>query len=70
MVGALVGVPAVAAVGFGIGGLAEGSLELGLVGTPLAALVAGGGYQSSAHLLERRREKTREALDILLDRLA
>lgn len=69
VVGALVGLPAVAAVGLGIGGL-ETSLELGLVGTPLAAIAAGGGYRGAAHLLERRREKTRDALDILLDRLA
>jgi hypothetical protein len=66
----LVGVPAVAAVGLGIGGLAEGSLELGLIGTPLAGLVAGGGYRGSVHLLETRREATREKLDTLLDRLA
>ncbi len=69
LVGVLVGVPALAAIGFGIGGLAEGSLELGLIGTPLAALTAGGGYQGAAHLLEQQREKTREALDIFLDRL-
>lgn len=70
LVGGLVGVPAVAALGMGIGGLAEGSLELGLIGTPLAALAAGGGYLGAEHLLEQRREKTRELLDILLDRLA
>jgi hypothetical protein len=70
VVGALVGVPAVAAIGFGLGGIVDTSLELGLVGTPLAALAAGGGYQGAAHLLERRRERAREALDILLDRLA
>ena len=69
LVGFLVGVPVVAALGFGIGGLAESSLELGLIGTPLAALTAGGGYQGAAHLLEQQREKTREALDIFLDRL-
>ncbi len=66
----LVGVPAVAALGLGIGGLAESSLELGLIGTPLAALTAGGGYQGAAHLLGQQREKTRETLDIFLDRLA
>ena len=60
----------VAAIGFGIGGLAESSLELGLIGTPLAVLTAGGGYQGAAHYLEQQREKTREALDIFLDRLA
>ncbi len=70
LVAMLVGVPAVAAVGFGIGGLAESSLELGLIGTPLAALTAGGGYRGASHFLERQREKTREALDIVLDRLA
>jgi hypothetical protein len=69
LVGFLVGVPVLAAVGFGIGGLAESSLELGLIGTPLAALAAGGGYQGAAHLLEQQRGKTREALDIFLDRL-
>jgi hypothetical protein len=66
----LVAAPAVVAVGLGIGGLAEGSLELGLIGTPLAALVAGGGYRGSIHLLETRREQTREKLDTLLDRLS
>ena len=65
----MVGIPVAAAIGFGIGGLAESSLELGLIGTPLAALTAGGGYQGAAHLLEQQREKTRETLDILLDRL-
>jgi hypothetical protein len=70
VVGALVGMPTVAAVGLGIGGLVDTSLELGLVGTPLAALAAGGGYQGAAHLLERRRERAREAMDVLLDRLA
>jgi hypothetical protein len=69
LLGFLVGVPVVAAVGLGIGGLVESSLELGLIGTPLAALAAGGGYQGAAHLLEQQREKTREALDIFLDRL-
>jgi hypothetical protein len=69
LLGFMVGVPALAAIGFGIGGLAEGSLELGLIGTPLAALTAGGGYQGAAHLLEERREKARESLDIFLDRL-
>jgi hypothetical protein len=70
LVGGLVGVPAVVAIGLGLGGIAEGSLELGLIGTPLAGLVAGGGYRGSTHLLEARREATREKLDILLDRLA
>jgi hypothetical protein len=70
LLGWLVGVPAVVAVGLGIGGLAEGSMELGLVGTPLAAIAAGGGYHGAAILLEQRREKTRETLDIFLDRLA
>ena len=69
LAGALVGVPAVVAVGLGLGGLVEGSVELGLIGTPLAALATGGGYQGAAHLLEQRRERTREVLDILLDRL-
>ena len=40
------------------------------IGTPLAALTAGGGYQGAAHFLEQQREKTREALDIFLDRLS
>jgi hypothetical protein len=70
LVGALVGVPAVAAVGMGIGGLTQEMYELAFVGTPLAALATGGGYQGASHLLEKRREKTREALDIVLDRLA
>ena len=48
----------------------KSSLELGLIGTPLAALTAGGGYQGAAHLLEQQREKTRESLDIFLDRLS
>ncbi len=69
VMGTLIGIPTVAAVGMGIGGIVETSLELGLIGTPLAALAAGGGYQGAAHLLETRREKTREALDILLDRI-
>jgi hypothetical protein len=69
LLGVMVGVPVAAAVGLGIGGLVEGSLELGLIGTPLAGVVAGGGYRGSAHLLEKRREQTREKLDILLDRL-
>jgi hypothetical protein len=69
VVGFMVGIPVLAAVGFGIGGLAESSLELGLIGTPLAAMTAGGGYQGAAHFLEQQREKTREALDIFLDRL-
>jgi hypothetical protein len=69
LVGGLVGIPALVAVGLGLGGIAEGSLELGLIGTPLAGLVAGGGYRGSTHLLEARREATREKLDILLDRL-
>jgi hypothetical protein len=70
VVGFMVGLPVLAAVGFGIGGLAESSLELGLIGTPLAALTAGGGYQGAAHFLEQQREKTRESLDIFLDRLS
>lgn len=70
LVGALIGVPAVAAVGMGIGGLTQEMYELAFVGTPLAALATGGGYQGASHLLEKRREKTREALDIMLDRLA
>ena len=69
LLGFLVGVPAVVGIGLGIGGLAESSLELGLIGTPLAALTAGGGYRGAAHLLEQQREKTREMLDIFLDRL-
>jgi hypothetical protein len=32
--------------------------------------VAGGGYRGSIHLLETRREQTREKLDTLLDRLS
>ncbi len=70
LVGFMVGLPAVAAIGFGIGGLAESSLELALIGTPLAALTAGGGYRGAAHLLEQQREKTRESLDLFLDRLS
>ena len=70
VVGFMVGIPVLAAIGFGIGGLAESSLELGLIGTPLAALTAGGGYQGAAHFLEQQREKTRESLDIFLDRLS
>jgi hypothetical protein len=70
LVGALVGVPTVAAVGMGIGGLTQELWELAFVGTPLAALAAGGGYEGASRLLEKRREKTREALDIMLDRLA
>jgi hypothetical protein len=70
LTGVLIGVPAVVAFGFGLGGLVEGSLELALIGTPLAALATGGGYQGASHLLEQRREKTRELLDVLLDRLA
>jgi hypothetical protein len=70
LVGGLVGVPALVAVGLGLGGIAEGSLELGLIGTPLAGLVAGGGYRGSVHLLEARRENIREKLDLVLDRLA
>jgi hypothetical protein len=66
----LVGVPAATALGLGLGGIAEGSIEMVLVGTPLAALAAGGGYQGAGYLLERRRERVREALDIVLDRLA
>ena len=70
LVGLMVGVPAVAAAGFGIGGIVDLDVYLGLVGTPLAALTAGAGYRGAAHYLERQREKTREALDIVLDRLA
>jgi hypothetical protein len=69
LLGGLVGIPAVVALGLGIGAIAEGSLELGLIGTPLAGLAAGGGYRGSAHLLEARRESIREKLDIFLDRL-
>jgi hypothetical protein len=68
--GGLVAAPAVVAVGLGLGGIVEGSLELGLIGTPLAGLVAGGGLRGSIHLLETRREQTREKLDTLLDRLS
>jgi hypothetical protein len=70
LIGGLVAVPAVVAIGLGIGGIAEASLELGLIGTPLAGVVAGGGYRGSIHLLETRREQTREKLDTLLDRLS
>ena len=70
LLGFLVGIPAVVGLGLGIGGLVESSLELGLIGTPLAALAAGGGYRGTAHLLEQQRERTRESLDIFLDRLA
>ncbi len=70
LVGALVGIPAVAAVGMGIGAIPLESLELGLVGAPLAGLAAGGGYVGAGHVLESRREKVREKLDILLDRTA
>ena len=59
VVGFMVGIPALAAVGFGIGGLAESSLELGLVGAPLAALRPAVGIRC-CHVLESRREKTRE----------
>jgi hypothetical protein len=70
LVGTLIGVPAFAAVAMGIGGLTQEMYELAFVGTPLAAIATGGGYQGAAHLLEKRREKTREALDVLLDRLS
>jgi hypothetical protein len=70
LLGFLVGVPAVAAVGFGIAGIVDTSVDLAFIGTPLAVLAAGGGYLGAAHLLEQQREKTREALDVFLDRLA
>ncbi len=64
----LIGLPLVAAVGFGIGGVAEG-MEYA-IGTPFGLLAAGGGYLGTGRLLEQRRERVGEALDIVLDRLA
>ena len=62
----LVGIPTVAAVGFGIGAIEITPL---VIGTPLGLLAAGGGYQRASQLMDRRREHVREALDVLLDRL-
>jgi hypothetical protein len=63
----LVGVPAVAAVGFGLGAIEVTEL---VIGTPIGLLAAGGGYQRAGRLLDKRREQVAEALDVLLDRMA
>jgi hypothetical protein len=63
----LVGVPAVAAVGLGLGAIEVTELA---IGTPIGLVAAGGGYQHAGRLLEKRRQRVAEALDVLLDRIA
>jgi hypothetical protein len=62
----LIGIPLVAAAGFGLGAIETTEL---VIGTPIGLLAAGGGYLGTGRLLEQRREQVGEALDVVLDRL-